>query len=142
MRLMKVGAILTLALLSVGGCGSDPRGERVAVNGSVTLDGEPLSSARIVFVSADGKQTLKSTGLIQNGQFSIPETSGPLAGRMRVEIHADTMDLEEFMQTQTKSRRPSFVAVRIPKKYNVDSTLFADVKQDGPNSFQFALSNK
>lgn len=132
------------------GCGSadadDPRGLRVAVQGEVTLDGKPLSRARITFVPLDGQATVKAVGVIQDGHYEIAAEHGPLVGRMRVEIQPEALELEEFEQQRKQNPRlRDNSAVEIPIRYNTRSELQAttvEPEADEANTFDFELRSK
>ena len=131
---------------SLGCCPAvDPRGTRVSVQGSVTLDGKPLERARIVFRSADERNPITATGSIDSGRYVIPAERGPLVGVMRVEIEPDTVDLTEFEQARAESRgrRVSLDTVQIPPRYNQRSELTASVSGiDAENVFDFELRSR
>jgi hypothetical protein len=132
----------------LAGCGGpepDPRGQRVGVQGNVTLDGKPLSRATILFLPAEGKAKVKATGTIQDGRFQIAPEDGPLVGKCRVEIYPETIELEELEAARGKDRRKPpgpLNAVQIPPQFNVRSQLTADLAPNQENSLEFNLSTK
>ncbi len=138
--------IVSIVVVGALGCGSqdaDPRGVRVAVHGNVTLDGTPLSRARIVFLSEGEKGAVKATGSIEDGTYQIPQENGPLVGKSRVEIYSEMADFEEFEAAKASNKRvtrPSAVS-RIPINYNTRSTLTADVQEQEENTFDFSLKS-
>ena len=135
---------LIFSILLIAGCADssvDERGDRVAVSGKVTLDGQPLSRARIIFVSDQGKGKVKSSALIEDGAFSITKENGPLPGSARVEIHPELAELEEF-EGERAGDETTFVdtkRVDIPAEYNFRSKLTADVGNEDSNAFTFDL---
>jgi len=138
--------LFILIVIAIGCDSSDPRGERVSVEGTVTLDGKPISAARILFMSEGGDAgTLKASGAIKDGVFSITKETGPVVGMNRVEIHPQAVELEELEAARKKNprKRVSTDVVSIPKKYGTSSELTADVKADATtNKFTFELKTR
>ena len=79
-----VTAILIAAV--IGGCGG--AGGRQAIEGTVTLDGQPLEKGQITFVPQGDTKGPTAGAEIVGGKFTIPAVGGPLAGKFRVEITA------------------------------------------------------
>ena len=135
--------VSSMALLMLG-CGghNDPRGVRVGVQGNVTLDGKPLSGARIMFVSGDGG-TVKAVAAIRDGNYEIAPEHGPLVGRSRVEIHPEMMELAQLEAERGDDRLavPKLNKVDVPRAYNANSGLTARVSAEGENNFDFDLKS-
>ncbi len=72
-------------LPSLTGCGSSSRN---ALQGSVTLDGEPVKTGTISFLPAAGTSGNSSGGEIKDGKYSIPAEVGLQPGEYRVTINA------------------------------------------------------
>jgi len=70
-----------LLLLAIAGCRPAPQG----VQGTVTLDGQPLDEAAIHFVPV-GQPGRKTGCEIRQGAFELPAADGLLPGKYRVEI--------------------------------------------------------
>lgn len=143
-NLISTSLLLTLCLLNLNGCSrekGDPRGERVSVNGIVYSNGEPLPSARILFISDTPGGKVKSAGIVRLGIYQIPETGGPVIGKARVEIYPTLPEMEEFAARQKNKgkRSKSPYEIKIPAAYNKRSELTAMVTNDGENSFDFQL---
>lgn len=70
-------------------CGFLTDGERTAVSGRVTLDGEPMGMAWVTFLPDDERAPIARIRLHRdsNGAFEIPADVGPVPGRHRVEVH-------------------------------------------------------
>ncbi len=77
---------VSIALLLLGGCGR--HGNHAAVDGQVTLDGEPLAQGSILFVPMEGTQGVPTGADIKAGHYRLPITKGPAVGWNRVEITA------------------------------------------------------
>ncbi len=133
LALFSTQAILALTLIS--GCGGADTGGRNAVSGSVSYDGKPIDNGRITFIQVDGKPP-QASGDIVDGKYTIEAVRGPLAGSHRVEIHWNKKTGKKIMNDP-----PNFieeVKQMLPEKYNLRTTLNADVKS-GSNVFDFAL---
>ncbi len=127
-----VMTVLILILIS-SGCGrTDPN--KGAVSGSVTLDGEPLDHAQIVFRDPQGQQA-SAGGKIVKGEYEL-ET--PVAA-MRVEITAYREIPGKFDNSNPTGPVPLAEQV-LPARYNRASELTADVKA-GANEFNFQLKS-
>jgi len=78
---------LTAGFIAFFGCSQQQVGfDRVAVQGSVTLDGKPLTAGTIRFVPAAGVAGPKVSLAVQEGQFKSDALNGPTLGLHRVEI--------------------------------------------------------
>lgn len=142
-------AITTTVAVLIGcaGCGgSDPHGVRVGVRGEVQIDGQPLQAGAIVFHCGDGDDKIAAVGYIEDGAYEIASDEGPLVGMARVEFQAkpiDPVQYEEAMEEAARTRRRVKVAVvAIPPHYGANSTLTADVTEDGENKFDFDLNSQ
>ncbi|HEX4997534.1 MAG TPA: alpha/beta hydrolase [Terriglobia bacterium] len=67
---------------------------RVAISGTVNLDGRPIPHGYVVFTPIDSigagpivGRVLNSTAGVPIGQFTVPALQGPTPGRYRVEVH-------------------------------------------------------
>jgi hypothetical protein len=119
-------------LLSYG-CGPTATGlPNVApVSGTVTLNGEPLANASIVFESESGHSALGTTDAAGNFLLMAPGNQrGAVIGLNKVRI---TSQLDA--PPAPNWRDP------IPARYNSASELSAEVKA-GENSFTFELQRK
>ncbi|WP_417387028.1 hypothetical protein [Gimesia sp.] len=130
--------VICLGLLS-GGCGS-PSGDAPVtyeVNGTVTLDGEPVSEGAMVFLDAEGNGRSFGTR-IEAGSFSTAMT----AGKKKVEITA-TRESKTKMEPGPSGGPPvPALEQYIPKEYNTQTTLEAEVGADGENELKFDLKSK
>ena len=106
-------AWLALAFVG-GGCGgpADPF-ERVAVEGTVTVDGEPLGRGMIRLTPIAPTAGPKVALPVVDGRFAGDATVGPVAGRHRVVVELDESDefphdgeeVLEGLRAQPASRR-------------------------------------
>lgn len=118
--------VLTLAsTLSLVGCGGGPR--LVLVKGVVCLDGQPMPDGDIAFQIQDGTPPVHAT--IENGQFSLHALPGSY--QVLINRYQDSGTTNRYGQPQKMSV--------LPFRYNVNSTLIAEVKTGSPDlSFQIA----
>jgi hypothetical protein len=101
-----------------------------AVRGSVTLDKEPLAEGVIAFISPESGdlQAVPIKGGTYEGQAR--------AGARRVEIRA--------YRPRQGPKKPLEPPPKnyLPKRYNSETTLSADVTAEGPNVFDFDLRSQ
>jgi len=118
-----------LLLLAVGCSGNKDIPPLRTVTGLVTLDGKPLADANVAFAPEHGRTSIGRTDAA--GRYELyfdGPNKGAAVGRHRVIITTmPSMD----------SAHPIFV----PARYNVQTTLTAEVKP-GKNTFDFALQLK
>ena len=128
-------------LLSLTGCG-DSSG-RQSLEGTVTLDGAPLTMGHITFVPQSGTKGPIAGGKITEGQFFVSSAGGTFVGKFRVNITATrktgrTVVTPMFGKEEEIDETEQF----FPPRYNRQSELTAEVTADGRNRFQFALSSQ
>jgi hypothetical protein len=136
MQLLVVG----LALGSLAGCGGSNLSV-APVSGTVTLNGQPLADAVVMFEPMDssGTNTPTSNGRT-DGQghyvLSIPVTNdkGAVLGKHLVRIMAAKTDKPSSDDSMTKIEEP------VPAKYNAKSELTFEVKPGGSDKADFALT--
>lgn len=103
------------------------------VNGSVTVNGQPLEEGSIRFIPLDGNKPA-SGGIIRDGSFSVQV---PVA-KQRVEIAANVVDEEK---TPPNATADQIVMKKIvPDRYSVQSELTLDVKP-GLNEPEYKLTD-
>lgn len=126
-------------MMLADGCGS-PAGDAPVtyeVNGTVTLDGEPVSEGAMVFLDAEGVG--KSYGTrIEDGSFSTVMTPG----KKKVEITA-TRESKTKMEPGPSGGPPvPALEQYIPGQYNTQTTLEAEISADDSNELKFDLKSK
>jgi hypothetical protein len=72
-----------VAALAAPGCGPG-NSNRVPVEGTVTLHGQPVAYGAVALQPAAGASGPASGGEIKDGRFSIPRKAGPAVGEYRV----------------------------------------------------------
>jgi hypothetical protein len=127
-----VGLMFTLA---AAGCGQS--GPEIApVSGRVTLDGQPVFEAEVLFQPDDMKSP--SYGFTdKEGRYELGYkrgVKGALIGWHTISIQMDT---EVLGQNGKLMRRPQL----IPRRYYEQSELRREVKSGEENEFDFALTS-
>jgi len=129
MRRWQLLAIIPLFLVLVG-CGKkDDRPKTGEVKGKVTLDGAPLASGKIVFEEGPGVPPTELD--IKDGVYSGQVRVGPKTVRI---FSYKTVPQKGVMKDQTMQVNT------LPAKYNTASKETREVKEGGPNEFDFALT--
>jgi len=136
--------VVLLAMVAVGsGCG---RGARIAVKGTVAVNGQPLDSGDISFapLSPGGGPTAGAE--IRRGAFSIPSEQGLLPGDYKVQIHAFRGTGKKTWDGMGEPNAPAsqkhYVAEMeqyIPPQYNDASELKATIAAGKRNDLALDL---
>ena len=136
---MRTTTSLLLLALTLG-CHANDGLDRRAVSGEITLDGEPLATGAILFEPVSpGSGTLVGA-TIRQSRFSIARVEGPVPGTYRVRIYSSSGVQPPLTKGQTE-RTPRPMVERIPRVYNTDSALRAEVSPNGSNRYRFELSS-
>jgi len=124
------------------GCEKPPFENRQAVEGAVTIDGNPLPKALISFNPLIGTKGPSSSGMVINGKYRIEKEAGPCPGEYQVMIETITPEIEamakhdiEALRRNAGQKPPTMVA----PEFNVKSKLQANVRDGGANRFDFAV---
>ncbi len=125
-------------LFSMPGCGHKGR---VAVEGTVTLEGQPLHQAQIEFIPKPGTAAPTVGGDIVNGKFAIPPDKGPLVGKYRVKIIKSGSTGRKVRDIRSNTMIDEYAQI-LPARYNEQTELEAEVTSSGPNIFEFTLTSK
>jgi hypothetical protein len=136
---------LLISALAIVGCSaqaSDPRDKlsRVALSGTVTLDGTPLPEGAIQFNPATGTEGPPAAGEIRDGKFSIEKPQGPVAGKYKVSI--TSRPPARISENEAPGGSPRLKPETVPARYNTESTLESDVPAGGSSTLEFALVKK
>ena len=122
-----------------GGGGADPQ----EVSGRVTFQKQPLESGTIEFVPTAPEGT-GAGAMVRGGQYTVGRESGLLPGSYRVKIAAAALRIDRdeapsFSGSGDAGRPRAANHVEIPKKYNVDTVLTAEVAAEGKQTIDFDL---
>jgi hypothetical protein len=135
-----------LLALAAAGCSSDSSEvdtlPRVAVSGTITLDGKPLPEGKLQFQPDASGSGIIAVGEIKDGKFSIDRISGPVPGKYRIMV--SSRPVFKIKAGENPGGGPPVSGPEtIPKSYIVKtSPLLADVTTDSPQSFEFSMDSK
>jgi hypothetical protein len=126
---VRITLLCCFALLT--GCArTGPRTYKVV--GKVTLDGQPLPDGNIQFLPDDRALSIDG-GSIEDGEFEFRAKPG----QKKVSIRAARPD------PKLKAVNGDPIPVDyIPDRYNLKTTLTADVQASDDNRFEFQLTSK
>jgi hypothetical protein len=130
-------ALLLAALFVAAGCGSSLPNKRV--HGKVTLDGAPVAKGVISLAPLESGPS--AAGEIIDGQYDIGPAQGPAPGQYKVSISAMTGTGKQEKDPDT-GETWEVMRESIPERYNSRTELIMEVKADGDNEFDYALSSK
>ena len=129
------GSILLFCAVLVAGCSAPT--DKGTVQGSVTLDGQPLATGLVRFVPKEGG-TATADAPIAEGKF----TAVVPMGEMRVEITAPKVTGKRKMYETPDSPTVDIVGELLPARYNVRSELTLKVEPGSHEAPPFELSSK
>ena len=125
--------LLTLAVCLTG-CGQQ------TIEGTVTLDGQPLEEGYIAFLPQKDTEGPGAGTKIEDGQFIVESPDEPLEGTYRVEITAKGKTGRKTVDGSGQRREAE--GQILPKHYNTESTLEAEIKLKDENELTFELTSK
>jgi hypothetical protein len=131
--------ILPCAVLLAGCSGGDGL-PRKSVSGAVTLGGQPLATGSIQYIPDDLEKGTPASGEIAGGKFTIPPERGPVPGQYRVVISGGAST--PVAADAAPGASPPPARDPVPARYNAATTLVAEIKADGANTFDYALDAK
>jgi hypothetical protein len=121
-----ISPICLVLVMSIAGCGKT--GPEIApVTGRITLDGQPLEKADIVF-QPDGSKPPSSDRADADGRYQLAYKRGVMGGSVGANTVRITISPDVVANPPT-----------IPARYNTDSELTKEVKS-GQNEFNFDLT--
>jgi hypothetical protein len=133
--------VVGTALLTALGCGGSNGPERYAASGEVTLDGQPLQNASIVF-EPRSREGVVATAPIVDGRFHWSESNGPTVGDFDVRVNPEAVEDSEALEIVKRRKRQPIEKTQVPPKYQRPGALTATVTREGPNEFVFSLSGR
>ena len=150
--------ITVMLFLSLAGCSSNSgRAPTYQVNGTVTMKGQPLADARVVFVPVEGATHEPATGLSDSaGKFKLStfmSDDGAQAGDYRIKVlkydirkptkeeQDKYISLEEEQKMQFGDEKPTPPAKNtLPPKYADESKSgFTFTVKKGQNTLELKL---
>ena len=104
------------------GCRSEP--ERLAVSGSVSLDGKAIGSCTLIFQPLAGAETSTgATAIVSDGRFAISKSNGLIAGEYGVVFTEFQPDLEDYEAARRSGAKQILTKKFIPSKYTRPNEL-------------------
>lgn len=138
-RLLMAVVGFCLGLAGLAGC-SDGTGGRCGVSGKIQFKGAPLDTGMIMFNPEDTKLGTQASALITKGEYKIAAAQGLLPGKYRVAISSGDGKTPDGDPNAAPGPTGNFSSKeRIPAKYNLETTLTADVKAGDKNAFDFTI---
>lgn len=124
-----------ICMLLLVGCGT----KDVPIEGTITLDGEPLAGVQILFDQPDKSPSNSFSGrTAEDGHYVLKsiseELSSPVAGTYRVSLTTSVPDRDATESDPMPKER-------IPKKYR-DGSLTFDLPEGGTLEANFDLKSK
>lgn len=124
-RLPLVGLLCLFPLTSVG-CGGESEG--VEVQGTVTVNGQPVDNGAITFVPSAGGSKKGGT-VIEGGKYTVPASVGLAAGSYKVEILWQKPTGRKYKSDDT-GEMVEETTQALPPNYNTSTTLTADLTDE------------
>jgi hypothetical protein len=126
---------------TLAGCGSNNPQGRKPIIGTVKLNGAPLANGSIEFspLIAGGVQ---SGALIESGTYSIPAAQGLPIGKYQVAISDSPAAPPLPPGHMPGDPLPPAPPPQVPAEWNRKSKHEIEVKQQGPNKFDFDIVTK
>jgi hypothetical protein len=109
--------VLILGAVLISGCGGGDGLERVALSGSVTLNGEPVPNGVVRFAPAAGTEGPMASAMITDGRYQVPRDVGPVAGNYEARIHAYQ---DPNSATKTSAAQPAIASDKLGPKISSD----------------------
>lgn len=127
----RLAGLATLLFVALVGCG--PSGPLMyPVSGTVTFDGEPLPDGYISFVP-ENPSLAPQAGPISAGRFDF---------RARPGLNKVQIQAAKFIGPEIKVMGLRPKEMYIPKEYNRETTLSAEVTAEGKNQYTFELKSE
>ena len=124
-----LGLVLLLTIAGCGGSSADGF-SRFPVEGTVTLDGQPLKTGTISFNAL--QQGASASGPIADGAFRLVGDDGLSPGPYRVEIYSLQPTGKKVPHAEDPGTLVDQTVSVVPKSYNINSVLKAEIPAGGP----------
>lgn len=115
------------------GCGGPAHPEVGRVSGVVTLDGQPLPEATVMFQPAEGRASQATTD--SAGKYSLTYLDGVPGAK----LGSHTVIIRT--EIPGEDGQPPIAKEKLPKRYHDQTELTAEVKP-GSNTFDFPLTSQ
>jgi len=127
-------------LLAVAGCGGESSDiQKVVVQGTVALDGQPVANGEVRFYPAPGTHGPVSGGPVRDGRYIAQGRGGVPVGRHAVEILA----FRPSSGARAAHPEGGPVDQYLPEKFNEQTELTAEITgEDDPATINFDLTSR
>lgn len=137
----RICTCLAITAFMLTGCGGaqDDLPELSAVTGIITLDGQPLSGASVVFESQEEGRGISAAQTDEQGHYELMFGAGTYAGAkpgkhlVRIKTEKVTTD-DAGNETRSKEL--------LPPKYNYNTELVVTVTTEKTEGYDFELKSK
>ncbi len=131
-----VACIACLWSVALGCMDSQP--ERIAVVGTMTLDGEPVQDATLILTPKSPGGRAAAVAIVE-GEFALPQTQGVIAGDYRIQINPNGPDFEVIAASGSAQtiRKP-----KIPARFQRVGELEACISPVSPHRLELILSTR
>ena len=137
LRCLNLVSLIVLVCL-MAGCGANESAPKLAIAGSIDLDGIPLPEGTITLTSEQGISSLE----VKNGRFAVPAKQGLPSGNYHVHIVSFKLTGREIPDSDWPGKTVAETRQIIPAKYNERSEVFADLSESNASSLKFELKSK
>jgi len=120
------------------GCSGHPKNVAKKVSGTVTLGGQPLAAAKVVFAPTEGKVSIGETDAA--GKYNLIWSSAkgrPIEGAVIGE-HTVTISTFQLGDPTAKTPRPD-TPEKVPYKYRTEAGQLKATVKAGANTIDFTL---
>jgi len=123
---------LVIGAFLLPGCGGPEHPDVGRVTGVVTLDGQPLADATVMFQPTEGRASVATTD--SAGKYSLLYLDGVPGAKLGAH--------KVIIRTEIPGEdgQPPIAKEKLPKKYHEHTELTAEVKR-GSNTFDFPLTS-
>lgn len=136
-----------LVLLGLLGCSGGDGLQRVEISGTVLQDGQPVTSGSVIFTPDEGIKGPRVVTGIENGQFQVPASRGPVVGPHIVSIQLGALEAGAggILAPESADRSGGLGGDGAPRAVALPTALpppieFKEtVTASGPNEFTFKV---
>lgn len=129
---------LCLILLTAAAVGCGDAGDFLAISGSITYDGQPVTNGSIGFVQQNVTPAKRIGTTIADGRYEFLGHEGLVAGSYQVMIFSERPSGRKIPADEGSSEMIDQMVQYIPDVYNSRTTLLVEVLQDRED-LDFAL---
>lgn len=139
-RTLLITCLLACSLLLAAGCSASNSDGTTLVSGTVTFDGSPLETGKVILEPAQpGERPF--AGSIHDGKFQLNATPGKKIVRITATRVEDVKKLSSEMKRTMEVGGAGTVPVQfIPAQYNRDSQLTVEIDAAGGNQLAWDLA--